>query len=59
MTQAHKNSQEHTGKIIENAISQALTKTQDTTVSPLATLNSSSQNVNYASPLYNLHQTPT
>ena len=30
MTQAHNTSQEHTGKLIENAISQALTKAQDT-----------------------------
>ena len=29
-TQAHNTAQEHTGKVIENAVSQALTKAQDT-----------------------------
>ena len=32
MTQAHSTTQEHTGKLIENDISKALSKTQDTTV---------------------------
>ena len=59
MTQAHKTTQEQTGKIIKSAISQALTKSQATTVSPPTTLNTSNQNVNWASPPYNLHQTPT
>ena len=36
MTQAHNTVQEHTGKPIENAISQALTKVQDT-VTPSST----------------------
>ena len=39
--------------------SQALTKTQDTTVPASSTFNSNTQDVNYASPPYNLHQTPT
>ena len=59
MAQAHKNMQEQTRKFIENAISQVLTKTQDTTVPTSATLNTNTQNITYASPPYNLHQTPT
>ena len=59
MAQAHKTMQEQTGKFIENAISQALTKTQDTTVPTSATLNTNTQNVTHASPPYNLHQTLT
>ena len=59
MTQTHKAVQEQTGKIIENAMSQALTKKQDTTISASTTLNTSNQNVNYASPPHSLYQTPT
>ena len=59
MTQVHKTAEEQTSKTIENAISQVLTKTHDTTTSTLTTLNASNQNVTYASPPYNVHQTPT
>ena len=34
MTQANNTAEEHTGKLIENAISQAISRTQDTTTSP-------------------------
>ena len=57
MMQAHNTTQGHTGKLIENAISQALAKTQDTTVLPLTPVHTSSWNVNYASPTYDLNQT--
>ena len=43
MAQAHKTMQEQTGKFIENEISQALTKTQDTTVPTSTTLNTKTQ----------------
>ena len=59
MTQIHKTIQKQTGIIIESAISQALSETQDTTVSLPTTINTSNQNVNYASLPYTLHQTPT
>ena len=48
MTQAHNTTQEHTGKLIESAISQALYKTQDATASPPNTVNVSTRNINYA-----------
>ena len=51
-TQAHNCVQEHTGKLIENAMSQALTKAQDTVVPSPTTVNTSIQDVNYASPSY-------
>ena len=38
MAQAHKTMQKQTGKFIENAISQVLTKKQDTTVPTSVTL---------------------
>ena len=57
MMHIHNTMQEHRGKIIENAISQALTKTQDTTVSPPYIPSTSSWNVNYASPTYDSYQT--
>ena len=59
MAQAHKTAQEQTGKLTENAISQVLTKTPDTAVPTSTTLNTNTQNLNYASPPYNLHQTST
>ena len=59
MTQVLKTTQEQTGKFIEKALSQALTKTQDTTVPTSATLNTNTPNVTYTSLPYNLHQTPT
>ena len=59
MAQAHKNMHKQTGKFIENAASQAITKPQETTVPTSATLNTNTQNVTYASSPYNLHQTPT
>ena len=59
MTQAHKTTQEQMEKFIENARAQALTKTQDTTVLTPTTLNTNTPNITYASPPYNLHQTPT
>ena len=51
--------QEQTGKFIENAISQVLTKNQNTTVPTSATLNNNTPNIKYESPPYNLHPTPT
>ena len=57
MTQAHNTTQDHTGKLIENAISKALSKTQDTTVSLPTTVNTSTRNITYASPTYDSHQT--
>ena len=57
MTQAHNTAQEHTGKLIENAISKALSKTQDTTASPPNTLHASTRNATYASTAYDSHQT--
>ena len=58
MTLAHNTAQENTGKMIENAISQALTKTHDTTVSPVTTSYTNHQNVTYISSPYNVHSTP-
>ena len=58
MTQTHNTTQEHTGKLIENAISKALSKTQDTTAS--ATHHSKckhARNITYANPTYDSHQT--
>ena len=58
MTLAHKTAQENTGKMIENSISQAITKTQDTTVSPPATSYTNHQNIIYTSSTYNIHSAP-
>ena len=57
MTQACNTVQEHAGKLIENAISQALSKTQGTTASPPTTVNASTRTINYASITYDSHQT--
>ena len=57
MTQAHNTMQEHTGKLIENAISKALSKTQDTTTSLPTTINASARNVTYVSLTYDSQQT--
>ena len=57
MTQAHNTAQEHTGKLIEIAISKALSKTQDTAASPPTTVNVSARNLTYAGPRFDSHQT--
>ena len=46
MTQAHSTAQEHTCKLIEHAISKALTKTQDTTMPLPNTINTKHQKHN-------------
>ena len=57
MTQAHHTTQEYTGKLTENAISQALSKTQGTTAPSPITVGTSIQNINYTSPPYDSNQT--
>ena len=59
MTQVHCTTQEHTGKLIEHAISKALAKTQDTTVSLPNTINTSTTYTTYESPTHDSHQTLT
>ena len=46
MTHAHNTVQEHIGKLIENAISQALTKVQDTVTNSSTTIDTSISGVN-------------
>ena len=58
MTLAHKTAQENMGKMIENAISQALSKTHDITVCPPTTSYTNHHNVTYTSFPYNVHSTP-
>ena len=41
MMQTHNTTQQHAGKLIENAISQALAKTQDSSASSPTTVNTS------------------
>ena len=52
MVQAHNTAQEHTGKLIENAISQTLTKAWDIVASSPTTVNTNIQDINYTSPSY-------
>ena len=59
MTQAHKTVQEHTGKLIENMISQALTKVQDTGIPSYTTVDASFQGENYTNPSYESNWTST
>ena len=54
MTQAHDTAQEHAVKLIENAISKTLSKTQDTNTSPPTTVNASTRSITYESPIYDL-----
>ena len=51
ITQAYDNAQENTGKLIENATSQALTKAQSTTT-PYTSIDTRNFRTNYAHPSY-------
>ena len=57
MTQAPSATQEHTGKLIEDVISKALAKSQDTTMPLPNAINTSTRNLTYTSPTYDSHQT--
>ena len=56
MTQAHSTTQEHTGKLIEHAISKALAKNTGYNCTTTQHNKQNTRNITYASPTYDLHQ---
>ena len=59
MTQAHNTVQEYTGTLVENAISQALTKVKDAVTPSSTTVDASIQGINNTNPSYQSNWTST